>query len=80
MRKYKPVPPEERVVKRRKSTSRRLRPPARGTRNVNNSWTSPKRILARERQAEALQMRKEGQTFAEISKHFSVTAKTAMGR
>jgi hypothetical protein len=39
--------------------------------------SSPKRILARERQSEALQMRKEGQTFAEISKHFSVTAKTA---
>ena len=70
--------PEPKPIRhRRKTTSPRNKPPAHGGKSVKNSWTSPKRILAREREAEMLEFRKSGLTHAEIGQRFGVSAKTA---
>jgi hypothetical protein len=43
--------------------------PTRTAKSVENSFTSPKRIIRQKRKAEALSLRASGYTFAEIAKH-----------
>jgi hypothetical protein len=73
---YKRVPPEERIVKRRKKTGH-TKPPLPGGFSTKNSHTSPKRIAERKRQAEALTLRAAGASYASIGEHLKVNASAA---
>jgi hypothetical protein len=63
--------PNRIIKKARKSKHRR--PPLPGGFSTKNSYTSPKRIEARKRQAEALTLRAAGASYASIGKHLNVS-------
>jgi hypothetical protein len=64
------------ATKHRKKTGR-TKPPLGGPFTTRNSHTSPRRILQRENEARAIELRKQGRTLAAIGEHFGVSAKTA---
>jgi hypothetical protein len=65
-----------RIVKRRKKTGH-TKPPVIGGFSTKNSWTSPKRIAQRKKEAEALALREQAYSYAQIGAHMGLSPKTA---
>jgi hypothetical protein len=69
--------PEDNPIRKRRPKTGHRKPPVIGGFSTKNSWTSPKRIAQRKKEAEALALREQAYSYAQIAAHMSISAKTA---